>query len=277
MTTVVISQPMLFPWPGMLEQVALADIHVHYDDVQFVRKSFTRRVQIKTPQGPAWLTIPTRAHRRDTLIADLVADDGQDWRTAMLRLLARTYARAPHVDAMLALVRGVIDRPDGLLAPLLIAGLETLAAAFGLADSTRFVRSGALEVPGRGSGRILAICRALGATRYVTGMGGLGYLDHAAFDAAGIVVDYMDYVRAPYPQLWGAFDPHVSALDLLANCGADAGRAVLQPRTMGWRCAVARQAAGGSIDRPQGADRADRGGPHPALDRSINRRHNNVS
>ena len=32
---VVISQPMLFPWVGMLEQVRLADSYVHYSDVQF--------------------------------------------------------------------------------------------------------------------------------------------------------------------------------------------------------------------------------------------------
>ena len=48
MTTVVISQPMLFPWVGMFEQVALADVFVHYDDVQFSKGSFTNRVQLKT-------------------------------------------------------------------------------------------------------------------------------------------------------------------------------------------------------------------------------------
>lgn len=240
MTTVVISQPMLFPWPGMLEQVALADVFVHYDDVQFVRKSFTRRVQVKTPQGPAWLTVPTRSHARDTLIADLLTDDGQDWRASALRLLSQNYARAPHADTMLALVQAVLNRPDGPLAPLLIDGLELLAERFGLAATTRFVASSDLGVSGRASQRILDICRALGASRYVTGMGGLGYLDHAAFDDAGVAVEYMDYVRAPYPQLWGEFDPHVSALDLLANCGPDDGRAVLQPRTMTWREAVRR-------------------------------------
>ena len=36
----------------------------------------------------------------------------------------------------------------------------------------------------------------------------------------------MQYTRAPYPQLHGAFDPHVSILDALANLGpACRGRA----------------------------------------------------
>ena len=32
---VVITQSMLFPWVGMLEQIRLADILIHYDDVAF--------------------------------------------------------------------------------------------------------------------------------------------------------------------------------------------------------------------------------------------------
>ena len=49
---VVISQPMLFPWVGMLEQIMLADVFVHYADVQFSKGSFTNRVQIKDSTGP---------------------------------------------------------------------------------------------------------------------------------------------------------------------------------------------------------------------------------
>ena len=51
MTTVVISQPMFFPWVGMFEQIALADVYVHYDDVQFSKGSFTNRVQLKTARA----------------------------------------------------------------------------------------------------------------------------------------------------------------------------------------------------------------------------------
>ena len=34
MTNVVISQSMLFPWVGTLEQMLLADVFIHYDDVK---------------------------------------------------------------------------------------------------------------------------------------------------------------------------------------------------------------------------------------------------
>ena len=60
MTTVVVSQPMFFPWVGMFEQIRLADAYVHYTDVQFSKGSFVNRVQIKTADGFRWLTVPLK-------------------------------------------------------------------------------------------------------------------------------------------------------------------------------------------------------------------------
>ena len=229
---------MLFPWPGMLEQIALADIFVHYDDVQFVRRSFTRRVQIKTPSGPSWLKIPVKAHQRNTLINQLCTDDGQDWRRSGLDLLTQHYRRSPYRAEMFAIVEQVFARLDGLLVPFLIESIEILAACFKVTTQTKFIRSSDLGVTGRGSARILAICQALQATRYISGLGGMAYLEHHAFAAAGISIDYMDYTRTPYPQQMGSFDPHVSSLDLLANCGIYDGRAYLRPQTIPWQKAI---------------------------------------
>ena len=49
MKKIVISQPMLFPWIGIFEQIKLSDVYVHYDDAQLPQgRSFINRVQIKT-------------------------------------------------------------------------------------------------------------------------------------------------------------------------------------------------------------------------------------
>jgi len=55
---IVITQSMLFPWVGMLEQIKLANIVVHYDDVQYSKGSYVNRVQLKMPEGIKWMTIP---------------------------------------------------------------------------------------------------------------------------------------------------------------------------------------------------------------------------
>ena len=58
MTSVVISQPMLFPWPGLFEQLALADVYIYLDDAQFSKGSHTNRIQVKWRDTMKWMTIP---------------------------------------------------------------------------------------------------------------------------------------------------------------------------------------------------------------------------
>jgi hypothetical protein len=253
MTRVVISQPMVFPWVGMFEQIRAADIYVHYDDVQFSKGSFTNRVQIKTPSGPRWLTVPVRAHLGDA-IADVRlagadgdgdgsgggarddggSDRGQDWRSRHLALLERAFAGAPFAADALGLVQDVYGRGHQRLGDLVVAGLEAVLRYFELGAGVRFLRSSALGVTGKSWPRVLDIVKHLGGDVYVTGHGARDYLDHQAFEAAGVRVEYLDYERRPYPQLHGDFTPYLSILDLIANVGRD-GRDVIVSGTKPWR------------------------------------------
>ena len=232
---------MLFPWVGMFEQVALADVFVHYDDVQFSKGSFTNRVQVKTASGIHWLTVPLRKFRLGETIANVRANDDLAWRDDHVRLLDDAYRGAPHVTDMLEVVRSAYGVPDPLPV-LLTAALERVASLVGAADGTQFVRSSELGVDGRGWERVLEIVRHFDGSVYVTGHGARNYLDSQAFEDAGVEVRFMDYACRPYPQLHGPFTPYVSVLDLLANTGPEAGT-FLDPRTVDWRTFAARAEA----------------------------------
>jgi len=231
--TVVVSQPMYFPWVGLLEQIRLADVFVHYDDVALAR-GFSNRVQLKTAAGPRWLTVPLAEWHRGQLIDEVRIDESRDWRRSQFDLLRQTYAAAPHVEEMLELVARVHHQPAASLADLAIASTIAVADYFGLCDGRRFVRSSTLSVQGAKSARLLAILANCGGTRYITGHGAKDYLDHEAFDAVGIEVRYMDYQRIAYPQLHGTFTPYVSSLDLIANLGKIGGD-VIRSDAVHWK------------------------------------------
>lgn len=231
---VVISQPMFFPWVGMLEQIRLADVYVHYSDVQFSKGSFTNRVQVKTAAGTKWLTVPLDDLRLGQSIDEVRICRRRDWRSQHLELLRQAYVRAPHVDDMLALVEGVYAADHELLDDLARASMASLCDYLGLSDGRRFVRSQDLGITGASSQRVLQIVKALNGTTYITGWGARNYLDHALFEAEGVRVEYMDYRKASYPQLHGEFTPFVSALDLVANCGR-AGIGTICSNTVYWK------------------------------------------
>lgn len=230
--TVVISQPMFLPWLGMLEQACMADVFVHYDDVQFSKGSFSNRVQLKTVGGRIWLTAPLDRARSGKTIAETFMRPADEWRPHHLRSIRQALARAPHAEEALALAEELYALGTDRLSEFNILCLERLARLLGA--RTEFLRSSAMGVPGAGSPRVLGICRALGATAYVTGHGASDYLEHAEFDAAGVEVRYMDYACRPYPQPHGEFTPYVTVLDAIACCGQEA-RQLMTSRARNWR------------------------------------------
>ena len=68
----------------------------------------------------------------------------------------------------------------------------------------------------------------------MTGHGAANYLDHEAFEAAGVAVEYMAYSKTPWPQSGPVGTPFASVLDLIAHTGPAAGR-YLRPATVGWK------------------------------------------
>ncbi len=125
MTRVVISQPMFFPWVGLLEQLRLADVYVHYDDVQFSKGSFTNRVQIKTAKGSKWLTLPVRVHLGDS-IRDVRLSEEDDWRKGHLSFLSQAFEGAPHAHEALDLTAKVYAMNTDSLNDVVVASMDAL-------------------------------------------------------------------------------------------------------------------------------------------------------
>jgi len=219
MNTLVISQPMVFPWVGLFEQVRLADLFVHYDDVQLPQgRSFITRVQVKTPQGINWLTVPVLRQNKE-LICDTQIDNSQRWRTKHLNTLHHCYGRSPFFEEMFALVEEIYRQPTDMLCEFNVFGIEAVAAYFGFRP--RFLLSSSLGTVTHSSQKLVDIAEILGAQRYITGLGALNYLEYDKFEIRNIRVEYMSYQKKPYTQLNGSFTPFVSILDLIANCGKE--------------------------------------------------------
>jgi len=239
MTTVVISQPMYFPWPGFLAQISLADVMIWLDDAQFSKGSFTNRVQVKTVAGRKWMTIPLKDKGAFCQIRDLTAAR-PDWQAAHLGLLRQSLAGRPLRQEALEMFARATDH--AVLADALVDSAEIMARAMGVMPARTLISS-QMNAPGQSWRRVLDMVLAVGGTRYVTGHGALNYLDHEAFEDAGIAVEYMDYNPRPWPQPFGKFTPYVTTLDLLAALPPDKAAACLNPAVVPWRQFKARHTA----------------------------------
>lgn len=215
---VSIHQPGYLPWPGYFHRVALSDVHVFFDDVQYEKHGLNHRNRIKTAQGPQWLTVPIRTRGRFgvNLLKDAEIVDDR-WARKHWRALALSYGRAPYFRDHRAFFEHVYQQRWERLVPLNVTIITHLLHALGLRPA--LLSASALGVSGRKGDRVLNICRAVGATVYLSGALGRDYLDVVKFEAAGIQVIIQEYQFPSYPQLHGAPITNLSAVDLLFNCG----------------------------------------------------------
>jgi len=95
--------------------------------------------------------------------------------------------------------------------------LSALAGAFGI--TTPIVNAGRFAAREEPTGRLVDLCKALGADCYLAGDGGHGYLNLDEFAAAGIAVEFQNFVSPEYAQVYRPFIAGLSAVDLLFNCG----------------------------------------------------------
>ena len=89
-----------------------------------------------------------------------------------------------------------------------------------LGIKTPLVKNSDLHVEGAKVERLINICRAVGAERYLSTPGSKVYIDEDnRFSPSGIDLVYQEYVHPTYRQLHGDFVPYLSVLDLLLNEG----------------------------------------------------------
>lgn len=216
--TVVVLQPGYLPWLGFFDQMRRADVFVYYDDVQYDKHGWRNRNRIKTQTGAQWLTVPVRHSGLGfPKILDVEIDTGAAWARKHVSTLRQAYAKAPFVSVYMPALEELLMRRWERLVDLDVAVADWIAGALGLSPAIE--RSSRLGIDGERSDRLVRICERFGAGTYLSGNAAQDYLDVALFERQGIAVEWQNFAHPVYPQLHGGFVSHLSALDLLLNCG----------------------------------------------------------
>lgn len=228
---VSINQPAYLPWLGYFERIAVSDLHIVLDHVQFEKNSFTNRNKVRTKEGSTWLTVPlsTKGRFGDLAINGLEFAANDPWAKKHWATLRQVYARAPFFARCAPAYEQLYAQAWPSFMPMVRALLEQQLRDLGIETPLRY--SSEMNIGGTKSELVLNLCREVGATTYLSGALGKNYLDEASFAAAGIGVRYQDYQHPTYAQCQPGFAPYMCALDLLFNHGP-ASRDILLQRAV---------------------------------------------
>ena len=218
---VAIIQSNYIPWKGYFDIIHQVDEFILYDDVQYSKGDWRNRNLIKSPEGKRWLTIPVTVRSLHQNINE-VGVAHQQWPNVHWNLIRTVYREAPFLSEYSdCFERLFLDtRADTLSQTnyrFLTAVLTILGITTRISWSTDYA-----PIAGKSTERVVNLCKASGATHYLSGPAAKSYIQPELFEAADIELEYMDYGGYPeYPQLYLPFDHAVSIIDLILMCGAE--------------------------------------------------------
>jgi hypothetical protein len=227
---IAIHQPQYLPWIGYFHKMLKADVFCYLDNVQFKKNEWQNRNRIKTARGWQWLTVPV-TYRFPQRINEVKINHAVDWRKKHWQALISNYSKAPFFKEHAIFFEQAYTRDWEFISQLNIFLIEYIRTKLDLADKPTALASH-LKLSDDPTGRLIDICRALGADSYLAGRDGAKYMELERFRDSGIRVITQDFHHPSYPQRFGDFVPQLSVVDLLFNCGPQSLEKILENDTM---------------------------------------------
>lgn len=212
--TLGVMQPYFLPYIGYWQLLAMVDLFVVYDNIQYTKKGWINRNRFLRGGGDAYFTVPLKGASDflDVAEREVAADFDRD---KLLRSLAGSYRRAPEFDAVFPVIERIVRAPITNLFEYVHHSLVEMAAF--LEIRTPIAVSSTLPIDHRlpSERKVLAICGAVGADRYLNAIGGQGLYVGAHFDAHAVRLQFLRPRPREYAQFGEVFVPNLSIVDVL--------------------------------------------------------------
>jgi hypothetical protein len=211
---VAIMQPYFMPYIGYWQLMHNVDIFVVYDDIEYTKKGWINRNRFLLNGKPETFTLPLK---KDSDFLDVcqrqLSDNISAEKAKLMRRLEVAYGNAPFFKEGKSLLVDALASNEKNLFRFIYQSIESIHARLGM--TSRLVVSSTLGIPRplKGQDRVIATCRALGATDYINPIGGIELYDRTAFMVDGICLKFQKVRPHHYLQFNNAFVPHLSVID----------------------------------------------------------------
>ena len=227
MRTLAIMQPYFLPYIGYFQLLAAADAFVLYDNIQYTKKGWINRNRMLRNGADVMFTLPlaSASDTLDVVQRELAADFAPD---DLLRSWQGAYAKAPYYAETWPLLQRIMGCAERNLFHFLHHAIREVAAHLSITTPITISSHVPIDHGLRGEEKVLALCEAMGATRYINGVGGMALYDRGRFAQRGIGLEFLRPKPLEYAQFGAPFVPWLSILDVLMFNGREATQALVQ-------------------------------------------------
>lgn len=211
-----IMQPYFFPYIGYFQLINSVDEFVIYDNIKFTKKGWINRNRILVNGQDAYITLPLR---RDSdylhVCQRFLADGWSKERRSLLSRIEAAYRKAPYYEAIFPLVKECLFFEEDNLFLFIRNTLNAVNEYIQI--KTPLIASSSIAVDHSliAGEKVIAICKARLASRYINPIGGTKLYEKADFLTHGIDLKFLRSHDLVYKQFDNEFVPWLSILDVM--------------------------------------------------------------
>jgi len=211
---IAIMQPYFFPYIGYFQLIALVDLFIIYDNIKYTKKGWINRNRFLRNGAEVVFTVPLRKDSDSLDVKDRAVAGDFD-RGKLVNQLREAYRRAPHFDQAFPVVEKSVMAPLENLFEYIHGSVVEVCRYLGIGRRIVASSSIAIDPVLKAEDRVLALCKAVGASGYVNAIGGQNLYCREEFEARGIELKFLRSHAITYPQFGDPFVPWLSIVDVM--------------------------------------------------------------
>lgn len=209
-----IMQPYFFPYIGYFQLIAAVDLFIVYDNIKYTKKGWINRNRMLRNGKDVMFSLPLKnaSDYQDVCERGLAADFNRD---KLLNQFKESYRRAPYFTQTFPLLEQLVRYEDTNLFRYLYHSIVKTGEHLSITTETKVSSSLAIDHGLKNQDKVLALCKAVGASTYINTIGGRELYAKEAFREHGIDLKFIQSKPFEYSQLGDPFVPWLSIIDVM--------------------------------------------------------------
>lgn len=222
-----IMQPYFFPYIGYFQLIESVDLFILYDNIKYTKKGWINRNRMLLNGKDVVFSLPLKrdSDSLDVCDRELATDFSPD---KLLNQIAGAYRRAPYFAQAFPLIEQVARHQERNLFCFLHHSIVRICQHLGIVTEIRRSSDIAVDHSLTSEDRVLAMCRAVGASVYVNAIGGVELYSRDEFRRQGISLKFIRSRPFEYAQFGDDFVPWLSIIDVMMFNSLDAIRECIE-------------------------------------------------
>ena len=207
-------QPYFLPYIGYFQLIAGVDMFIIYDNIKYTKKGWINRNRMLLNGKDAMFSLPLKnaSDSLDIRERELADDFNQE---KLLSQFKGAYRQAPQFAQTIQLLELIVRNEEKNLFRFLHHSIVKICDHLEIKTEIKISSDIAIDHDLKSQDKVLALCEAVGATKYVNAIGGVELYSKETFMERGIDLKFIQSKTFEYPQLGDIFVPWLSMIDVM--------------------------------------------------------------